>query len=112
MVNDCLQFHTHLLGSLLQVRVVDGLHGCNGIDRGNLDLPGAQILDNDVARQHCANLVLNLERLMRQLRISGTQNSIGAEIDTDLVLECVLDVDLGDSMRTVETVGSDQRSVR
>ena len=53
-----------------QARVVDGLHRGNGINGGDLGSIAAEFLDDDIARQHGADLVLQLQRLMRELWIA------------------------------------------
>ena len=93
---DASQLLADLLGRLLEPRIVDRHHRGDGIDRRHLDLAVGRFLHDDVARQHGADLVLELERLVSELGIAGAQDAIPAEIGADLVLQGVLDVDLGE----------------
>ncbi len=48
--------HQSRLG--FKLLVVDSLHGRDWVNRRNLDPAPASVLNNDIAGQHCANLVL------------------------------------------------------
>ena len=56
-IDHASQQRLNVLGCLLKARVVDRLHGCNGINSGNLSSIIVD-LDHDVAQQHGADLVL------------------------------------------------------
>ena len=49
-------------------------------------------LDDDVAGQHGPDLVLLLKRLEGEIRITGSENRIGAEIGVDFFLQRRLDL--------------------
>ena len=53
-------------------------------------------LHDDVAWQHCADLILDLERLVGHGWIAGAQDEIGPEVHANLGLKGLLNVDLGD----------------
>ena len=43
---------------LYEARVINRLHGCNGINRRNLGLINTNLLNHDIAGKHGADLVL------------------------------------------------------
>lgn len=61
-----------------------------------IEATGREFLDDDVARQHCADLVLHLQRLERHAGIAGAQDGIRAKVLADLGLQGLLDVDFGE----------------
>ncbi len=62
---DCtLQFQANLAGSLLEGWIFDGLHRGDGVDRGNLDVFAGALLNDDVAGQHGADFVFELQGLV------------------------------------------------
>ena len=81
--------------------IVDGLHGSDGVDGGDLGPALADVLDHHVARQHGADLVLDLQRQKGERRIAGAQNVIIAELDAQLCLECAFHIDFGDDSETL-----------
>ena len=62
-------------------------HRGSRVDGGNLDLAVAAILDDDIARQQRADLVLGLKSPMCEWRIAGAEDAIGAPIGAELGLE-------------------------
>ena len=79
-----------------QVLVVDRLHGGNRVDGGDLDIAVALLLHDDVAWQHRADFVLQLERLIGERRVACTKDAVAAEIDVELPFQCLFDIDFGE----------------
>ena len=61
----------------------------------NFHRASVMLLHDDVAGQHRPDLVLLRECLVGELRVARSQNEIRPEIDTDLLVQGVLHVDLG-----------------
>lgn len=83
------------LSGCFQRCIVDCLHGRDGVDSCDFNLPFAEILDDHIARQHQSDLVFDLKCVMRQAGIARPQNAVIAKFDVKLFLECRLQVDLG-----------------
>ena len=62
---DFLELCPNLLRGALESWIVDCLHRCDRIDRGNLDSTTVSGAHVDIAWQHRAELVLELEPLVR-----------------------------------------------
>jgi hypothetical protein len=52
-------------------------------------------LQNDIAREHDADLVLGLQRAVGELRVARTEDTIGSPLDAEFRLERRADVDVG-----------------
>lgn len=87
-------------GGLEEARIVNGLHGGNGIYRGDLRLVGRNLLHDDIAGQHRSHLVLKLKRLVGKRGVARTEDAVVPECDADLLQQDVLDVDFGDDAET------------
>lgn len=92
--DNALKLPLNACGSSLKIRIVDSLHGGHWINRRHFSLAIPQILDDDIARKHRADLILNLERLVGQHRIACAKDAVAPKVDVDLLLQGVLDVDL------------------
>src|SRR3990170_4679911 len=60
-LHDLPQQRLNALGRLLETWIIDCLHGSDWIDGGDLRSIAPQFLDDDVAWQHGADLVLKLQ---------------------------------------------------
>src|SRR5271166_7083053 len=49
----------------------------------HFDLPVPRVAHHDVARQHCANLVLQQESFMRQAGVASAEDDVTGEIDAN-----------------------------
>lgn len=87
----------HFPGRALKRGVLDRGHRCDGIDCSHLDFAIAEILNHDVAGQHGADLVLDLQRVARNDRIACPQNPVVPIVDAELLPEGVFDVDFRDN---------------
>jgi hypothetical protein len=58
-----VQFTAHFLSRHFQPRILYRLHRSYGIDRRYFDPAAPKILHHDVTGQHCADLILDLQRL-------------------------------------------------
>lgn len=85
-VDDLFQFSLYLSGDILQVRIAYRLHRSNRVDGGNFKAAVIKRLHDDIAGQHCSDLVFLLQRLMGKRRIARTEDAIGFEIDIQLFL--------------------------
>src|SRR3989344_5748698 len=94
-LNSLLKLRLNPFGSLLQARIRNGLHRGHWIDGGHFRPPSADILNHDVAGEHRADFIFQLQCFMCERRIARPENTIIAEIDIDLLLQRVLHVDLG-----------------
>jgi hypothetical protein len=70
LTDDTLQPFGNLSRRPFELRIVDRLHGCNGVDCGHLHCAAGKLLHNNITRQHRADLVFQRERLVGQLRIA------------------------------------------
>jgi hypothetical protein len=89
------QLFCHFVCFLAKLSVGDRLHGGCGVDRRHLHVATA-ILDDDVAGQHRADPVFEIQRLARERGIAGPEDRVGAELGADLLLKRSLDIDLAD----------------
>ena len=94
--DDGLELVPNRLGKLLEAGIVDCHHRRHVIDRGNLDLSVSRLLHHDVARKHRADLILGLQCVISERRVARAEDLVVAEIDTELLVQRLLDVDLGD----------------
>ena len=62
-------------GGLEEARIVDRLHGRNGIDRGDLRLVGRNLLHEVIAGQLRPDLVLKLKRLVIKRGVAGADHA-------------------------------------
>jgi hypothetical protein len=85
-LNGPLQQGPNVLRRLLEARIIDRLHRCDRINGSNLGLITGNLLDDHIARQHYADLVFELQCFVRQLRIAGSENTVIAEINVNLLL--------------------------
>jgi hypothetical protein len=79
-----------------KIRVLDGRHRGDRIDRRDFAAATACFLDDHVARQHRADLVFGRKRFIREPGIAGAEDAVFPEVDAQLLLERVAHVDLGD----------------
>ena len=80
--------------------VVDRLHRGDGIDCRDLAAAARHLLDDHVARQHRADLVLGLERLEGERGVAGAEDAVLPELGAELLLQRLRDIDLGDDAET------------
>ena len=64
--------------------ISDLLHGYGGVDGSDFDLSASEVLHDHIAREHRSDLIIDRQRLVRQWRITGTENSIITEIEIEL----------------------------
>src|SRR5664280_2569491 len=98
---DLLEQLPHLTGDLTELRIVDRAHRRHRIDGGNLHRSSVALLHDHVAGQHGPDLVLVREGLVGELRVACSQNEIRPEIDTDLLVQGILHIDLGEDPKAV-----------
>ena len=99
----------HFSRDLVEIRVGDGLHRCGRIHRRHLDRT-VLLLHHDVAGQHGAHLVLELERAMGERWIASLEDLVWTEVDAQLLRQRGADVDLGED--TEALVGESLRHRR
>ena len=85
----------HLLSRGLKLRIVDRLHRSNRVNCCNLG-PTSEILEDDIARQHSADLVLDFQRFVGKRRIARAEDDVRPKVHIDLGLERILDIDTAD----------------
>jgi hypothetical protein len=66
----------------------------NGINCGNFDTTFLLLLENNIAGQHSADLVLRPERSVGQLWITCAKDEVGMKIDIEPFLKDILHIDL------------------
>ncbi len=98
-VDGCAEPRSALAGDLGQLRVVDRLHRGERIDGGDLHL-SVELLHDDVARQHGADLVLCQQGSVGERRVAGAEDAVGTEGLAELLLEGLSDVDVGQDAET------------
>lgn len=95
------KFTGHGFGDRLELRISNMLHGYGRVDRRDLDLSISEVLNDDIAWQHSADLVIGGQRLMRQRWIAGAENPIVPEIEIELFLHCRSNIDIGQHTKSL-----------
>lgn len=75
-----------VVSRLAQLGVVDCRHGGHRVNSRDFSLTRSGFADHHVSGQHRSDLVLHLECPPGQMRIAGTEDRVGPEVDTQLVL--------------------------
>ncbi len=91
--DDSPELFADLTRYLLQRWIIDSLHGCHRIDRRHLHLTLPGFLHDYIARQHGADFIFRLQRLVRQRRIASAEYFIGSEIHIEFLFQFGLDID-------------------
>src|SRR5664280_2147727 len=99
--DNALQLAGDGFGDRLQRRISNMLHGYGRVDGGDLDPAAADILHDDVARQHRSDLVIGGQRLVRQRRVTRAEDPILPEIEVELFLHRRLDIDFGQNAKAL-----------
>ena len=107
-LHGALEFCPYALRLLLQLGIFDGLHRGDRVDRRYFRRAVPRVADDDVARQHRAHFVFQLERLMGERRIAGAQNPIAGIIDAYLRLQRLRDIDIADDAEPLLLQGLDR----
>jgi hypothetical protein len=94
--NDAPELFTNLGRRLFEPRIFDCLHRGDRIDRSDLDGAVSELLHDHVARKHGADLVLQDERFVSQLRIAGAEDPVPLEYHADLFVQRLLHIDVGE----------------
>ena len=83
---------------------MDCLHRCDRINGSDLGTILTDFLNDDVARQHSADLVFKLKRFVGEPRIACPNDTIVAETDPKLFLEGPFHIDLRDDAKAATLV--------
>src|ERR1019366_9294816 len=71
------------------------------VDGGDLDPAAADILHDDVARQHRSDLVISGQRLVRQRRVTRAEDPILPKIEVELFLHRRFDIDFSQNAKAL-----------
>jgi hypothetical protein len=99
--DNALQLAGDGFGDLLERRISNMLHGYCRVDGGDLDLAAAEILHDDIARQHRSDLVIGGQRLVRQRRVTRAEYPILPEIEIELFLHRRFDIDFSQNAKAL-----------
>src|SRR5450759_345290 len=108
--DNALQLAGDGFGDRLQRRISNMLHGDGRVDGGDLDAAAADILHDDVARQHRSDLVIGGQRLVRQRRVTRAEDPILPEIEVELFLHRRFDIDFSQNAKASALSDSMTRS--
>jgi hypothetical protein len=68
------QFALHLFGQISQALIIDGLHGCNRVHRGDFNFSLRGFLNDYVTRQRYPDLIFGSQSLVGQGRAARAQD--------------------------------------
>jgi hypothetical protein len=81
LIDNLSKLRSDLYSDLLQLRVLNRLHGSKRVYGGNFDFAVALFPNNHIAGQHRADSGLYLQGLVGKWRIAGTKDGVFAEIN-------------------------------
>src|SRR5450759_3391651 len=99
--DNALQLAGDGIGDRLERRISNMLHGYGRVDGGDLNPAAADILHDDVARQHRSDLVIGGQRLVRQRRVTRDEDAILPEIEVELFLHRRFDIDFSQNAKAL-----------
>lgn len=105
--DNALQLVGDGFGDRLERRIANMLHRYCRVDGSDFDLAASEILHDDVARQHCFDLVISSQRLMRQRWVTRAEYPIIPKIEIELFLHRCFDVDFGQNAKALCFEGLD-----
>src|SRR5664279_4156449 len=99
--DNALQLAGDGIGDSLERRISNMLHGYCRVDSSDLDPAAADILHDDVTRQHRSDLVIGGQRLVRQRRVTRAEYPILPEIEVELFLHRRFDIDFSQNAKAL-----------
>src|SRR5690606_20419446 len=104
---DCLPKQLpHISRDRREAGIVHSLHRSDRINGGDLYETFADLLQYDVAWQHCADAAFLLQGLVGESRVAGAEDDVRSKFDIQLLLQRRRDVDGGED---TEPLGSQRR---
>ncbi len=102
-----LQLRLYGIGNLKKFGIAHSMHRGSRIDCGYLNLAIATLLHDDIAGQHCSDLVLKLQRAMSEGRIAGAKYAVLAKVHPELLPEGLLNVNIGQNPESLDLESGD-----